>query len=53
MVFPSINLQCSGKCGKVNSTELMESKFPVEFGIPRVDEFTHGLKIINVGKNLI
>ena len=27
-------------CGKMNSTEFMESKSPVEFGLPLVDEFT-------------
>ena len=27
-------------CGKLNSTQSMESKFPLEFSVPGVDEFT-------------
>ena len=36
--------------GKINSTELMENKFSVEFGFPEVDDFTLN-KIILPRKN--
>ena len=50
--IPLLNRRIEGRhilhefCGKLNSTELMESKFPVEFGFPGIDEFTLRMKLL-------